>query len=113
MTLSGINLLNQSPHGHFISTNINGNAARRQSRPMPPIGYTAHPMDEIQIQLAVRDRLMRTEAKNLTPEQRMERFEALQQYSFELLRQNPQAWDRFWRRNLKKRAVAPNPALSK
>ncbi|MCC6423145.1 MAG: hypothetical protein IT447_06665 [Phycisphaerales bacterium] len=62
-------------------------------------------------QLALRDRLMRREAAKLTPEQRMERMEALQQQAFELLRQNPQAWDRFWRRNLKKRAVPRDPNL--
>ena len=69
-------------------------------------------MNEEQQLFAIRDRLMRRETAKLTPEQRMERMEALQRQAFKLLRQNPQAWDRFWRRNLKKRAVPRDQNLT-
>ena len=62
-------------------------------------------MNEEQQLFAIRDRLMRRETAKLTPEQRMERMEALERQAFDLLRQNPEGWDRFRRRNLKKRAV--------
>ena len=73
---------------------------------MTPMGYTVQTMDdEVQKLFAIRDRLMRREAAQLTPRQRLERMEALERQAFDLLRQNPEGWDRFRRRNLKKRAV--------
>jgi len=66
-------------------------------------------MSAEQQQLARRNRLMRREAAKLTPQQRMERMAVIQRRAFELLRQNPEGWDRFWRRNLKKRAVPRDP----
>jgi hypothetical protein len=55
--------------------------------------------------LSPRDRYRRRLIASLTPEQRMERMEQLQRAAFETLAQNPQAMERFWRRNLRKRAI--------
>ena len=60
-------------------------------------------------QLTRRNRLMRDEALRLTPEQRMARMADLQNASFDALYRSPGAFDRFWRRNLKKRAVHREP----
>ena len=68
-------------------------------------------MNEEQQLFAIRDRLMRREAAQLTPRQRLERMEALERQAFDLLRQNPEGWDRFRRRNLKKRAVPRDPSI--
>jgi hypothetical protein len=60
---------------------------------------------EIEGQLARRDRLRRAEMRRLTPEQRMERFWALQEYVFSVLQQSPEGLEQFMRRNFRKRAV--------
>ncbi len=52
---------------------------------------------------------MRREAMRLTPPQRMARVEAMVRQSFETLMKSPEGWDRFWRRNLRKRAVHHGP----
>jgi hypothetical protein len=56
-------------------------------------------------QFAVRDRLRRRRSAQLTPEQRMEQLDALLAECSQMLAENPEAMARFWRRNLKKRAV--------
>jgi hypothetical protein len=45
----------------------------------------------------------------LTPDQRMAKFYAMQKAAFERLEQNPEALERFWRRNLSQRAVPHAP----
>jgi hypothetical protein len=60
-------------------------------------------------QLTRRNRLMRDEALRLTPEQRMARMAELQQAFFEMLQRSPEAYTRFWRRNLRQRAVHHDP----
>jgi len=54
---------------------------------------------------AARDRLMRREAAALTPDERLARMDVLERECFERLSQSPEGFDRFWRRNLRKRAV--------
>jgi hypothetical protein len=56
-------------------------------------------------ELARRDRYRRALMARLTPEQRMERFWALQAYCFAEMMKSPGAYERYWRRNLKKRAT--------
>jgi hypothetical protein len=52
-----------------------------------------------------RDRLRRRLAAALTPQQRIERLAVILDDCARLLAANPEAMDRFWRRNLRKRAV--------
>ena len=56
-------------------------------------------------QLASRRRLMRRLSAGMTPDQRLERMAQLQRSCFDLLSSSPEAFARFWRRNLRKRAV--------
>jgi len=70
-------------------------------------------MDSITEQLATRDRLMREMARKLTPAERIERARQLQEQAMEELRANPEAWDRFYRRNLRKRAIDPRSVPDK
>ena len=60
-------------------------------------------------QFQIRDRLRRRRSAQLTPEQRIEQLHALLEESSQFLAQNPDAMRRFWRRNLKKRAVPRDP----
>jgi hypothetical protein len=60
-------------------------------------------------QFELRDRLRRRYSAQLTPEQRIQQLDALLEECSELLAQNPEAMARFWRRNLKKRAVRRDP----
>jgi hypothetical protein len=60
-------------------------------------------------QLQRRNRLRRRMSAALTPEQRAERMAALLDHYWQLLAQSPEAMDRYWRRNLKKRAVRRDP----
>ena len=69
-------------------------------------------MSDEQRQLAIRNRLRRREALKLTPQQRLKRMAALQEYYFEMLKKSPEAMQRFWRRNLKKRAVRRDYSIS-
>ena len=57
------------------------------------------------LQFQVRDRLRRQRSARLTPEQRIEQLYALLDECTQMLAENPEAMARFWRRNLKKRAV--------
>lgn len=59
-------------------------------------------------QLARRDRLMREMALRMTPEQRIERGRQMHEWAMQQLRANPEAMDRFIRRNLRQRAIDPN-----
>lgn len=45
----------------------------------------------------------------MTPEQRLARMAMLQEELFARLKQSPEAWNWFWRRNLKKRAIHREP----
>ena len=54
---------------------------------------------------AARDRLMRARSAALTPGKRLESMWRLQASCFALLASNPAAFDRFWRRNLRRRRV--------
>ena len=56
-------------------------------------------------QLARRRRLMRRLAAGMTPAERLGRMAQLEESSFALLSRSPEAFARFWRRNLRKRAV--------
>ncbi len=56
-------------------------------------------------QLARRGRLMREMALRMTPEQRIERGRQMHEWAMQQLRANPEAWDRFIRRNSRQRAV--------
>jgi hypothetical protein len=56
-------------------------------------------------QFQIRDRLRRQRSARLTPEQRIAQLDALLEECSQMLAENPDAMARFWRRNLKKRAV--------
>ena len=58
-------------------------------------------------QLARRDRMMRAMAAQMTPEQRIARGREMHEWAMRQLRGNPEAFDRFMRRNLRQRAVPP------
>jgi hypothetical protein len=62
-------------------------------------------MDDISEQFRKRDRIRRRLAAQMTPEQRLECMAELQAYAWQTLQQNPEALDRFWRRNLRQRAA--------
>jgi hypothetical protein len=52
---------------------------------------------------------LRTEARAATPERRLQIIQTLNKKYWAWLEANPEAMDRFWRRNLRKRAVRANP----
>jgi hypothetical protein len=60
-------------------------------------------------QLERRNRVRRRLAAALTPEERVARAAALLDQCWQVLAQSPEAMDRYWRRNLKKRAVRRDP----
>jgi hypothetical protein len=60
-------------------------------------------------QLQARDRVRRRLSAALTPEQRLSRLAALLEHCSQVLTESPQAMDRFWRRNLRKRAIRRDP----
>ncbi len=62
-------------------------------------------MEDESEQLARRDRLMREMARAMTPEQRIARGREMQEEAMRQLQANPEAMDRFMRRNLRQRAV--------
>lgn len=68
-------------------------------------------MDEIADQLQVRDRVMRRMQAQLTPEQRMARWEVLQAECFAALRASPEGYRRFMERNRRQRAVSVRDGL--
>ena len=49
--------------------------------------------------MAKRDRYLRASMKHESPQDRIERFRALQQFSFDLLRSSPHGYQHFLRRN--------------
>ena len=56
-------------------------------------------------QFVVRDQFLRNLNKQRNAKQRMEWLCQAQQAAFEQLKRNPEAFARFWKRNLRKRAV--------
>ena len=50
---------------------------------------------------------LRRQNRALTPEARLEKFWQLHEQSMAILQASPEAWQRYWRRNLAKRAVKP------
>jgi len=62
------------------------------------------------LQHRARDRLRRKLMDRSTPEERIEKLEMIQSLSFYYLKTTPGAWERFWRRNLRQRAVRADAA---
>jgi hypothetical protein len=62
--------------------------------------------------LTARDRQRRRVAFSLTPEQRLQRMEELQQLAMATLAQNPQAMEQFWHRNLRERSARTRASKS-
>jgi len=62
-------------------------------------------MDDVAEQLARRDRFLRHQQMQMTPEQRMAEMQRLQEQAFALLKQSPKGYAHFIARNFKKRAV--------
>lgn len=56
-------------------------------------------------QLALRDRWMRRMAAGMLPEERVARARAMHEWALRQLQSNPEAFERFYRRNLRQRAV--------
>jgi hypothetical protein len=71
--------------------------------------YARSTVDDIARQLAARDRLMRRQSQELTPDQRLSKMWQLQQASWERLHQSPKGYAHFIRRNFKARAITPPP----
>jgi hypothetical protein len=65
--------------------------------------------DLIEEQLAIRDRFRRAQIRRETPAERLQAFWALQQSSFKILQSNRDAYERFLRHNLRKRAILRRP----
>jgi hypothetical protein len=70
--------------------------------------YNPAAMEDMAEQFARRDRYRRKLAWAKTPEQRLAEMAELQEYAWATLRQNPQGYAWFIRRNYKKRAI-PSP----
>jgi hypothetical protein len=66
-------------------------------------------MEQLTEQLAVRDRMRKRLAAQCTPAERLEQMLRLQCLAWDLLRQSPQGYAHFLRRNLKARAIAVPP----
>jgi hypothetical protein len=62
-------------------------------------------MDELTEQLAIRDRFVRRRSLLMSPAQRIEAMRRLQQSAWDRLRQSPEGYAHFIRRNFKARAV--------
>jgi hypothetical protein len=62
-------------------------------------------MNEIDEQLARRDRFLRHRWASLTPAQRFQEMMDLQQSTWDLLRSSPEGYAHFLRRNFKARAI--------
>ena len=62
-------------------------------------------VDDISEQLQRRDRYRKRLAARMTPDQRLQRMAELQAQSWQVLQQNSEGLARFWRRNLRRRAV--------
>jgi hypothetical protein len=58
-------------------------------------------------QLARRDRLMRHAAAQMTPQERVVRAQEMHEQAMRQLQSNPEAFERFMRRNLSQRAAKP------
>ena len=66
-------------------------------------------MDDLSEQLAIRDRMRKRLAAQSSPAERLEQMLRLQRQAWDLLRQSPQGYAHFHRRNLKARAIAVQP----
>ena len=62
-------------------------------------------MNEIEEQLARRDRFMRRRWAAMSPEKRIQAMMDLQQKAWDLLRSSPNGYAHFLRRNFKARAI--------
>jgi hypothetical protein len=62
-------------------------------------------MDDIAEQFAIRDSFRRKMQMLKTPSQRMREMDALQEYSWKVLKSNPAGYAHFLRRNFKARAI--------
>jgi hypothetical protein len=67
-------------------------------------------MDDISRQLAARDRMRRRLALQATPEDRVRDMMRLSQATWDLLRQSPDGYAHFLRRNFKARAIVVREA---
>jgi hypothetical protein len=67
-------------------------------------------MDDISRQLAARDRMRRRLALQATPEDRVRDMMRLSQATWDLLRQSPEGYAHFLRRNFKARAIVVRDA---
>jgi hypothetical protein len=65
-------------------------------------------MDDIAEQLAIRDRFLRRRQAAMTPVERLVRMQELQAQAWEILRNSPEGYANFIRRNFRKRAVDPH-----
>jgi hypothetical protein len=62
-------------------------------------------MDDINEELARRDRYMRRTALQRTPAERLRKMAEMQKQAWEVLRNSPEGYARFLRRNFKQRAI--------
>lgn len=69
--------------------------------------YNGAAMDEIAEKIELRNRVMRRMFQQLSFEERVARSDALVAYTMDTLRAYPEGFERFYRRNLKQRAVTP------
>jgi hypothetical protein len=67
-------------------------------------------MDDIPRQLAARDRMRRRLALQATPAERVRDMMRLSQATWDLLRQSPEGYAHFLRRNFKARAIVVRDA---
>jgi hypothetical protein len=66
-------------------------------------------MDSIEQQLAKRDRVRRELEQRLTPAQRLRELWEIRARAVDLLKLFPEGHERFWRRNLRQRAISARP----
>lgn len=66
-------------------------------------------MESIADQLAIRDRFLRHSRQNQSPAERMADMMRLQEATWNLLRQSPEGYAHFIRRNFKARAITVSP----
>ena len=62
-------------------------------------------MEDIAEQLAIRDRFMRRQQLQMTPEERIARMQQMQAMAWQTLGNSPRGYAHFMSRNFKKRAI--------
>jgi hypothetical protein len=67
--------------------------------------FSFRPRQALSVHAQARDRFVARQLAAATPAERLARFAALQAETFERLRQSPEGWKNFMRRNLHKRAI--------